>query len=280
MVFQTWALFPHLTVARNIEFGLRLRRVDAAMRKRRVGELLDLVGLSALAERMPRQLSGGQQQRVALARALVTNPRVLLLDEPMSSLDFNTRTQLRQELRALQREVGVTAIYVTHDYSEALAVADRTVLMHDGVIVEQAQTRALFERPGTRFAAEFLNLHNVLQGEIVAASEAGVRIRLSDAATVSVPGNAFADGVPLPGTRIALGFDQWSADFREGEAAACALGGCVEQTAIESGHTRFAIRLDGGLGLFNVRRPGLSELPKGTRCAVTLDGTKSWPLRD
>jgi putative spermidine/putrescine transport system ATP-binding protein len=163
MVFQSNALFPHLTVAENVAFGLRMRKVGRAERTRRVGEALDLVGLADLAGRRPGQLSGGQQQRVALARAVVIRPDVLLLDEPLSNLDARLRVQLREELARVQRETGLTAVLVTHDQEEALAVADRMVLLDGGRVAQQGSPREVFERPATRFVAEFLGYENVFE---------------------------------------------------------------------------------------------------------------------
>jgi ABC-type Fe3+/spermidine/putrescine transport system ATPase subunit len=162
MVFQSYALFPHLTVAENVAFGLRMRKVGRAERATRVAEALDLVGLGHLADRKPAQLSGGQQQRVALARAVVIRPDVLLLDEPLSNLDARLRVQLREELARVQRETGLTAVLVTHDQEEALAVADRMVLLDGGRVAQQGTPREVFERPRTRFVAEFLGYENVL----------------------------------------------------------------------------------------------------------------------
>jgi ABC-type Fe3+/spermidine/putrescine transport system ATPase subunit len=276
MCFQTWALFPHLSVWKNIEFGLKLKRLPEPERRKRVGAMLELVGLSALAQRMPRQLSGGQQQRVALARALATNPGLVLLDEPLSSLDFNTRLQLRQELRSLFRELGVTAIYVTHDYSEALAVADRTALMNAGRIVEQGPTHALFERPATTFSARFLGLHNVLPATVIGHDEQSLRVRIGEAFSLTVP-NSAALAPPMVGAQVAIGFDQWSADLAPAESRP-ALAGTITQIAAEHGHTRLVITLDGDLGTFQHRIPGISTLPIGTRCRIVPDTAKAWRL--
>ncbi|MEQ3550333.1 ABC transporter ATP-binding protein [Pseudonocardia nematodicida] len=163
MVFQSYALFPHMTVAGNVGFGLTMRKVGRGERERRVREALELVGLGHLADRRPAQLSGGQQQRVALARAVVLRPDVLLLDEPLSNLDAQLRVQLRDELARVQRETGLTTVLVTHDQEEALAVADRIVLLHGGRIAQEGTPREVFERPRTRFVAEFLGYRNVLE---------------------------------------------------------------------------------------------------------------------
>lgn len=156
MVFQSYSLFPHLTVARNTGFGLRTRHVPAAETAERAAVALELVGLSELAGRYPHQLSGGQQQRVALARALVTEPRVLLLDEPLSALDAKVRVQLRDEIRRIQQRLGITTIFVTHDQEEALAVSDRIAVMNAGSIEQQGTPEDLYMRPATPFVAEFI----------------------------------------------------------------------------------------------------------------------------
>ena len=164
MVFQSYSLFPHLTVAQNVAFGLRMRRVGRPDRDRRVREALDLVGLGHLGERYAHQLSGGQQQRIALARALVTRPRVLLLDEPLSALDAKVRVQLRDEIRTIQQETGITAVFVTHDQEEALAVADRVAVMHAGRIEQIGTPEDLYLRPATRFVAGFVGQSNRVEG--------------------------------------------------------------------------------------------------------------------
>ena len=167
MVFQSYSLFPHLTVLENVEFGLRMRKVPAAERRTRAAESLDLVGLGHLAARYAHQLSGGQQQRVALARALVTRPRVLLLDEPLSALDAKVRVQLRDEIRRIQSELQITTLFVTHDQEEALAVADRVAVMRAGVIEQIGTPEELYSRPSSPFVAEFIGLSNRIAGVLV-----------------------------------------------------------------------------------------------------------------
>jgi putative spermidine/putrescine transport system ATP-binding protein len=151
MVFQSYSLFPHMTVAQNVEFGLEMRRIPPDSRRRRSAEALDLVGLGHLGARYAHQLSGGQQQRVALARALVTRPRVLLLDEPLSALDAKVRVQLREEIRKIQSELGITTLFVTHDQEEALAIADRVAVMRDGFIEQIGTPEELYRSPATPF---------------------------------------------------------------------------------------------------------------------------------
>ncbi len=166
LVFQTYALFPHMNVEKNVAFGLEMRRLPKAEIAARVAAALDLVGLGRLAKRLPRELSGGQQQRVALARAIVIEPDVLLFDEPLSNLDAKLRDQLREDLRALQQKLNATAVYVTHDQAEAMALADEIVVMKDGEIVEKGTPVDLYRRPLYRFTAEFLGMTNVLQAEL------------------------------------------------------------------------------------------------------------------
>jgi spermidine/putrescine ABC transporter ATP-binding subunit len=169
MVFQHYALFPHRTVAQNVAFGLRMQGVERAEIARRVGDALALVQLSSYLERYPRQLSGGEQQRVALARALVTRPAVLLLDEPLGALDKKLRDHMKIELTRLQREVGITTIYVTHDQEEALTMSDRIAVMHKGRVEQVAAPRELYETPGTAFVASFIGNINLIAGRAVGA---------------------------------------------------------------------------------------------------------------
>jgi spermidine/putrescine ABC transporter ATP-binding subunit len=180
LVFQNYALFPHLTVFENVAFGLRLRRRPAGEISRRVGEALRLVDLPGLDARHPAQLSGGQQQRVALARCLALEPRLLLLDEPLSNLDLKLRLQMRTEIRKLQRRLGKTAIYVTHDQGEALALSDRIVVMSRGHVEQIGTPREIYETPRTRFVADFIGASNLLPGVIAGASGDGVVVRVGD----------------------------------------------------------------------------------------------------
>jgi ABC-type Fe3+/spermidine/putrescine transport system ATPase subunit len=169
MVFQNYALWPHMTIFENVAYGLRLQKMPAAEIWRRVLKVLQLVEIGNLADvesRKPSALSGGQQQRVALARALVVEPKVLLMDEPLSNLDAKVRQRLRAELRQLQKQVGITAIYVTHDQEEALALADTVVLMDQGTIVQTGTPQEIYLKPTTAFAAEFLGVSNQLEGEV------------------------------------------------------------------------------------------------------------------
>jgi len=166
-VFQSYALFPHMTVAENVSFGLEMQGVAASERTRRVGETLELVGLGPFVARFPRQLSGGQQQRVALARALVIRPQILLLDEPLSNLDAKLREEMQIELRQIQRTVGTTTILVTHDQGEAMALSDRIVVMNHGRAEQIGPPHEAYERPATPFVAGFLGKTNLVKGTTV-----------------------------------------------------------------------------------------------------------------
>lgn len=180
MVFQAYSLFPHMTARENVEYGLRMKahRTPSAERAKRAAELLELVGLSTHTNHYPHQMSGGQQQRVALARALAIQPKVLLLDEPLSALDAKVRTQLREEIRRIQLEVGTTTVFVTHDQEEALGVADRVGVMRQGVLEQIATPSELYERPQSAFVAEFVGLTNPISATVSAgnAEVLGVRV--------------------------------------------------------------------------------------------------------
>ncbi len=164
MVFQNYALWPHMTVFQNVAYGLKLRRLGGEALRARVAEGLRKVNLVGLEARYPGQLSGGQQQRVALARALVLNPDLLLLDEPLSNLDARIRVQVRAEIRRLQRELGITTVYVTHDQEEALSLSDRVAVMRDGRVLQVGAPKELYERPRTRFVADFVGTNNLVPG--------------------------------------------------------------------------------------------------------------------
>ena len=176
IVFQNYALFPHMTVFENVAFGLRMRKVPEDEVRRRVEAILETVGLRGMGDRYPRQLSGGQQQRVALARALVIEPDVLLLDEPLSNLDLKLRIQMRKEVRRLQKSLGITAIYVTHDQGEALSMSDRVAVMNQGKIIQIGTPTEIYEKPVDSFVADFIGEANLIEGRVEAVEGENVRI--------------------------------------------------------------------------------------------------------
>jgi len=187
MVFQSYALFPHMSVFENVAFGLRRKGVAKDEVTRRVGEIIETVGLAGREKRRPRELSGGQQQRVALARALVNRPRALLLDEPLGALDLKLRQAMQVELKRIQREVGITFIYVTHDQSEALTMSDRIAVMNEGRVEQLGSPRAIYEHPATRFVAGFIGTSNLLSGDIMSLSGDRAVILSGDGQHIEVP---------------------------------------------------------------------------------------------
>lgn len=166
MVFQSYALFPHLNIYENIAYGLKLKRLTKGEIDKKVKDILELIGLSGLEKRAPNQLSGGQQQRVALARAIVMEPSVLLFDEPLSNLDAKLRVYMRSEIRRIQKEVGITSIYVTHDQSEAMSMSDRVVVMNKGIIEQVGTPNEIYNKPATEFVADFIGVANILDCKI------------------------------------------------------------------------------------------------------------------
>ena len=181
MVFQNYALWPHMTVFQNASYGLKLRGIRGSEIDDRVAAVFGKLGLGEYAKRYPGQLSGGQQQRVALARALVLNPAILLLDEPLSNLDAKIRVQVRQEIRKLQKELGITTIYVTHDQEEALTLSDRIAVFNRGIVFQVGPPKELYERPGDRFVADFIGINNLIDGTVEAVDAEKRRLRAKTA---------------------------------------------------------------------------------------------------
>ncbi len=193
-VFQSYALFPHLTVAGNVGFGLRMQRVPSGERGRRIQETLELVSLQGLDGRYPQELSGGQKQRVALARALVCRPRVLLLDEPFSALDARLRQAMQLELKRLQRQLGITFVFVTHDQQEALTMSDRIAIVNHGRIEQLDTPHGVYHRPATPFVADFVGEANLLPARVVERHSAGLRVRLAGGLELSLAAAVWPEG--------------------------------------------------------------------------------------
>src|SRR5918992_2680169 len=183
-VFQNYALFPHMTVAQNVSYGLEMSGVPKPERQKRVAEALEMVRLPHVEARKPAELSGGQQQRVALARALVNRPAVLLLDEPLGALDLKLRKQLQVELKGIQRDVGITFVYVTHDQEEALTMSDRIAVMNRGLIEQVGGPETIYERPQTTFVAGFIGVSNLMPGQVVSANGRSAELKLDAGVTV------------------------------------------------------------------------------------------------
>ena len=194
MVFQSYSLFPNLNVSENIEYGLRARKVDSHKRAKKIREMLELVALESKAKAFPHQLSGGQQQRVALARALAIQPRVLLLDEPLSALDAQVRGQIREEIRRIQLELGITTLFVTHDQEEAMAISDRVGVMSHGKLEQIDKPIALYNTPATPFVASFVGLANRIPAEVTAKGKARV---LNQKVTIFESAEKFDEGAKV-----------------------------------------------------------------------------------
>ncbi|HZT19728.1 MAG TPA: ABC transporter ATP-binding protein, partial [Dongiaceae bacterium] len=198
LVFQNYALFPHKTIFDNVGFGLKYRRVERREIAERVKRALDIVRLPGVEQKLPSELSGGQQQRIALARAIVIEPDVLLLDEPLSALDANLREEMRTELKSIQRKVGITTVFVTHDQEEALAMSDKVVVMDHGVVEQEGAPEEVYRQPASRFVANFLGQSNILEAEVETATGDGTVVRLANGAKMSVARSAGA----VPGQKV------------------------------------------------------------------------------
>ena len=269
MVFQSYALWPHMSVYDNVAFGLVERRVARSEIKRRVGEALSLVGLSDYAQRRPNQLSGGQQQRVALARTIVIEPQVLLLDEPLSNLDKKLREQMRLELKRLQRTLGITTIFVTHDQEEAMTTADRMAVLDAGVLQQVGRPRELFDTPSNRFVAEFVGSTNLIAGRYDATRRVFVTESLGD-----IPLAADAEGNALsirPHALIIAANRSAHGIWFEGE---------IHESEFLGEFTRYQVRV--GPALLTADASHLSATPiyqRGARVQVAIDPAEVRVLR-
>ncbi|MEU8117446.1 ABC transporter ATP-binding protein [Spirillospora sp. NPDC049024] len=246
MVFQSYALFPHMSVFENVAFGLRRRGVPKAEITRRVGEMLEIVDLTGREKRRPAELSGGQQQRVALARALVNEPRALLLDEPLGALDLKLRQAMQVELKRIQRGVGVTFVYVTHDQGEALTMSDRVAVMNDGVIEQLGTPREIYEHPATRFVAGFIGTSNLLEGEVAGTEPGSAVLSHGPDGRIEVPmrhGREAAEGDRVELTvrpeKICIGLD------KPGDGL-CAVRGTVTEVVYLGTSTNYNITTSAG----------------------------------
>ena len=265
MVFQAYSLFPHMTARQNVEFGLELRGRDKAARRARAAEMLDLVGLGKHADKFAHQMSGGQQQRVALARALAIEPQVLLLDEPLSALDAKVRTQLRDEIRRIQLEVGTTTLFVTHDQEEALAVADRVGVMGVGKLEQLAPPAELYSAPKTPFVADFVGLTNRIRGEV-----AGETAHLLGGSVPLLPGSSSGPSalvlVRPEGVRIA---------HDDGGTAS------VVSASFLGGHGRVIARIpDGTLVTVQVPNTDVTTFRPGDRVTLSPRGDAALAVAD
>jgi spermidine/putrescine transport system ATP-binding protein len=276
-VFQNYALFPHLDVFDNVLFGLKRKKVSKDEARRRAQEAIELVELAGFEQRKPSQLSGGQQQRVALARALVLRPAVLLLDEPLGALDAKIRKQLRLELKALQEEVGITFVFVTHDQEEALSMSDRVAVMSKGKIEQIGTPSEVYEDPATVFVADFLGISNLMDAKVVGACDGGCTLTIGDFSMTAGCGDTTARGavkVVARPERLTL--------LEHGGAADNSLPGMVERTVYVGSNLQVMVRLATGVQLqASITNTGATAgLAQGTPVAVQIPADALRVLRD
>lgn len=277
MVFQSYAIFPHLNVAENIGYGLRNQRLSCAAATERVAEAVSLVKLDGLAARNAHQLSGGQRQRVALARALVCRPKVLLLDEPLSALDKNLRAEMQLELRALQRSVGITFVFVTHDQEEALTLSDRIAIMAEGRVLQLDTPRGLYERPVSRAVAEFIGTMNLIPGRVTA--QTGDSVAFDAGALGRFAGRAGAAGLaPGQAAFLALRPEQMRLSAEKDGAAAAVSGrhlaGHVAEAAFLGDRIHYRIAVEGlarAIAVFVNNAVGVGVQPLDARVVLSWD---------
>jgi spermidine/putrescine transport system ATP-binding protein len=270
LVFQHYALFPHLTVEQNVAFGLEVRKLPRAIIRERVGKALERVRLSGLGARFPHQLSGGQQQRVALARALVTEPSVLLLDEPLGALDLKLRQEMQLELKKLQRELKITFLYVTHDQEEALKMSDRLAVMQGGRVLQVGSPQEIYERPASRFVADFIGESNVLEGRVVHTAGSHAVVQIGPLTT-----NVLSDSPLQINQRVTLA-------LRPERIQLCSPGngtwtGLVEELLYAGKETQYRVRVSPEIVL-TVSSPGANGIAVGERVGLTWDPQSLRPL--
>ncbi|AOV05599.1 MULTISPECIES: ABC transporter ATP-binding protein [Delftia] len=275
MVFQNYALWPHMTVYDNVAFGLVERRESRDTIRRKVGEVLELVGLSQYAQRRPGQLSGGQQQRVALARTVVIAPKLLLLDEPLSNLDKQLRVQMREELRSLQRKLGLTTIFVTHDQEEAMTTADRMAVLDKGVLQQVGSAAGLYDYPANRFVAGFVGTANVLEGEVLPTTGESLVFKVPGLGTLTLPRPAQP---PVPG-RAALAFrpHQVQIAVRDdaGDASRVWVEGQIESAEFLGEFSRYRVRVgEVAVVADQAHYAGIAMFPMGMPVRLGIEPTQ------
>ncbi len=267
MVFQTYALWPHMTVRRNVAFGLEERKIPRKEINERVDRVLETVGLLKLAERRPSQLSGGQQQRIALARTLVVEPKVLLLDEPLSNLDANLRIQMRREIRELQQKLKLTTIFVTHDQEEANTTSDRMAVIDQGVIQQIGSPMDLYDKPANLFVAKFLGATNIIQGRVLQGSGGQRMFRTDSGAEIALPDDT-AEGRHIV-------FRPQNIDIRSavaGEGGGTGLSGVVNHTEFLGSIIRYGVDLNGDdLLVDHTHRFGEAVFKTGDRVELSIE---------
>ena len=280
MVFQSYALFPHMSVFENVAFGLRRKSVPKDQITRQVGEMLEIVDLTGREQRRPRELSGGQQQRVALARALVNHPKALLLDEPLGALDLKLRQAMQVELKRIQREVGITFVYVTHDQNEALTMSDRIAVMNDGVIEHLGPPREIYEHPATRFVAGFIGTSKLLTGSLAQVTGGQGVIEVSPDERIIVPAgrSALAAGQEV---ELTVRPEKIELAAGPGTAGGCALRGTVTEVVYLGTSTSFSVRTTTGADVVVFQQNSASAatpVSRGDEVWLTWDPQHSYPI--
>lgn len=276
MVFQSYALFPNMTVAENVAFGLKVAKKPASEIGPRVDEMLNIIKLPHLAGRYPYQLSGGQQQRVALARALAIKPQVLLLDEPLSALDAKIRVSLREEIRSLQRKLGITTIYVTHDQEEALSMSDRIVVMNEGRVDQVGSPFEIYNQPKTRFVASFVGTLSVLNGKVIDAGTGvldigGQKVVAGRGFALAKAGETCSVSLRPEAARLEGFGGQGATTNGADHAARNRLQGNIEDVAFLGSVIRTKVRLgDNLLSLDTFNNPGITPPQHGMQATVTF----------
>ena len=271
LVFQSYALFPHLTVFHNVAFGLRMRRVSKKEVHSRVANALRMVGLEDFADRRPAQLSGGQQQRVALARATVIEPQVLLLDEPLSNLDARLRVDMRQEIRRLQQQLGITTIYVTHDQVEAMSISDRVVVMNHGEIEQFGAPESIFSAPETAFVADFMGFDNHFSAAVESARDGKLKVNWGGAA-IELPWRSKSQS-PQAGARADIFFRADHASLTAG-AQASGLAGRVVLHTFHGNEVRYLVETE--IGEFSVMQDSAGERFEPGSVVTLQAQTQKW----
>jgi spermidine/putrescine transport system ATP-binding protein len=280
MVFQSYALFPHMSVFENVAFGLRRKSVPKDQITRQVGEMLEIVDLTGREQRRPRELSGGQQQRVALARALVNHPKALLLDEPLGALDLKLRQAMQVELKRIQREVGITFVYVTHDQNEALTMSDRIAVMNDGVIEHLGPPREIYEHPATRFVAGFIGTSNLLTGTLAQVTGGQGVIEVGPDERIIVPAgrSGLAAGQEV---ELTVRPEKIELAAGPGTAGGCALRGTVTEVVYLGTSTSFSVRTTTGADVVVFQQNSASAaapVSRGDEVWLTWDPQHSYPI--
>lgn len=270
MVFQNYAIFPHLSVRKNVEFGLRHRKTPKKEIAPRVDKALQAVQMVRYADRMPERLSGGQQQRVALARALVIEPEVLLMDEPLSNLDAKLRVEMRSVIKHIQRSVGITTVYVTHDQEEAMAISDRLAVMKDGVIQHLATPKVIYQRPANQFVATFIGRSNILSGELKVFKD-GCRIALGNVYSIELD-NVQEQYQTNRQVVISARPEELLVQY---DSSKPGIGAVVEDSVFLGLNTHYSVKLDTGEDAEIIQESTIdSIIPPGTRINLALNAKK------